>query len=86
MLAGIWIMLKKTINIKLIKKLIGACFEVKPIAKERAMRLLPKSKSERYDIKNENGEIGARGNKVSGGISIKLDIKNQPKRQEKYFA
>ena len=68
-------MLKKTINIKLIKKL-----------KERAMRLLPKSKSERYDIKNENGEIGARGNKVSGGISIKVDIKNQPKRQEKYFA
>ena len=79
-------MLKKTINIKLIKKLIDACFEVKPIAKERAIKLLPKRKNERYDIKNENGEIGTRGNKVNGGISVKHDINNHTKRQEKYFA
>ena len=68
-------MIKKTINIKLIKKLIAACFEAKPIAKDKAIRLLAKSKLERYEIKKENGEISTKPTKLKGGINVKKDIK-----------
>ena len=71
------ITLKKIITTKLVKKLIAACFEVKPIAKDNAIRPLAKRKVEKYEIKKENGEIGARRIKVNGGISVKMEIKNQ---------